>query len=142
MTAKFAATKLHTVLVRYTMNALQQQHTELHFITFWAPSIISVFITQLLKNVICFPLKLVEVISDGMCLFQTDLFRILFPIFQLKAKTEPVFKTWLCITPNTWTMSNKMGKVGIVAGSRDHCCSGNGTMHSLLLLSYKSQSNI
>lgn len=142
MTAKFAAAKLHTDLLRYIINALQQQNTELHFITFWALSTISVFITHLLENLICFPLKVEEVTSDGNCLFQAALFRILFPIFQLKTKIEPVFKTLLCITPKTETMSNKISKIGIVAGSRNHFCSGNGTMQSLLLLSYRSLSTI
>jgi len=68
------------------------------------------------------------------------LVRTLFPIFQLKTKTEPVFKTLLCVTSKTGTMSNKVGKVVIVTGSRNHCCSGNGTVHSLLLLSYRSLS--
>lgn len=71
MTTKSAAAKLHTDLLRYTTNALRHQHTELDFITFWALSIISIFITQLLQNLICFPLKVEEVTSDGNCLFQT-----------------------------------------------------------------------
>jgi hypothetical protein len=92
MTVKSAAAKLHTDLLRYTINALLQQNIELQFITFWALSIISVFITQLLENLICFPLKVEEGTSDGNCLFQTDLVRILFPIFQLKAKQNLLSK--------------------------------------------------
>jgi len=142
VTAKFAAAKLHTDLLRYTINALQQQHIELNFIMFWALFIISVFITQLLETLIWISLKVDEVTSDKNCLFQTDLVRILFQIFQLKVKKEPVFKTLLCITPKTGTMSNKIGKVVTVPGSRNHYCSGNGTMHLLLLLSYRSLSTI
>jgi hypothetical protein len=142
VTAKFAAAKLHRDIPGYTINALQQQHIELNFIMFWALFIISVFITQLFENLIWIPFKVDEVTSDRNCLFQTDLVRILSQIFQLKANTEPVFKTFLCIKSKTGTMSNKIGKVVTVPGSRNHYCSGNGTMHFLLLLSYRSPSNI
>ena len=91
MKAKFAAATLHTDLLRYTINALRQQHIELNFITFLTLSITSVFITQFLENLISFPLKVEEVSSGRNCLLETDLVRILFPIFQPKAKKKDLF---------------------------------------------------